>query len=128
MPIARLDHVNIRTANLEAMIDWYDRILEMKTGPRPDFSFPGAWIYAGDIAAVHLVGVAKAPEPAGLQLEHFAFSATGMHDFVAHLAANGVAYTLDPVPGFPIVQVNLHDSDGNHIHVDFPEAEAEGLL
>jgi catechol 2,3-dioxygenase-like lactoylglutathione lyase family enzyme len=128
MPIARLDHVNIRTANLEAMIDWYDRILGMPTGPRPDFPFPGAWIYAGDIAAVHLVGVASPPDPAGLQLEHFALTATGMADFLAHLAAHGVAHTLDPVPGFPIVQVNLHDCDGNHIHIDFAEHEAEGLL
>ncbi len=34
-----------------------------------------------------------------------------------------MAYTIDPVPGFPVVQVNLRDPDGNHIHIDFDQAE-----
>lgn len=129
MPISQLDHVNIRTANLEQMVTWYETILGLPKGPRPDFSFPGAWLYAGDVAAVHLVGVEQgAPDASSLKLEHFAFSAKGMHEFVAHLDTHGVGYTLDPVPGFPIVQVNLHDCDGNHIHVDFHESEAVGLV
>ena len=57
LAIKRLDHVNVRTANLDAMIEWYGDMLGMKTGPRPDFSFPGAWLYAGDDPVIHLVGL-----------------------------------------------------------------------
>ena len=57
MEIGKLDHVNIRTTQLETMIDWYTNILGMHSGHRPDFPFPGAWMYAGDVAAVHLVGI-----------------------------------------------------------------------
>lgn len=58
-------------------------------------------------------------------LEHFAFRATGMRKFRENLDARGIDYTIDPVPDFPIVQINLHDVDGNHIHVDFDASEYE---
>jgi len=124
MPLLALDHVNVRTSNLELMIDWYCDVLGMQTGVRPDFLFPGAWLYLGEKALVHLVGVATDPRADGsLGLEHFAFRAKGLEKFTETLNAREIAYTIDPVPGFPIVQVNLHDLDGNHIHVDFDVTE-----
>ena len=124
-----LDHVNVRTANLDAMIEWYGRILDMPTGPRPDFPFPGAWLYAGEQAIVHLIGVSDRPDAADadLRLEHFAISATGLKAMIGRLEAAGERMDLRKVPGFPIVQVNIWDPDGNHIHVDFDVSEAEGL-
>lgn len=125
MPLTAFDHVNIRTANLDAMVAWYGDILGLTPGKRPDFRFPGAWLYLGDRAVVHLVSVADAPQAAGnVTLEHFAFAATDLPAFRAKLDARGIAHTLDPVPGIPVVQVNLHDPDGNHIHIDFDSAEA----
>ena len=124
----RLEHVNIRTANVDAMVEWYGRMLGMRTGPRPGFSFPGAWLYAGDHPIIHLVGRDARPgaEDADLRLEHFAISATGLADLVERAEAEGERHTVRKVPDFPIVQVNLWDPDGNHIHIDFDAAEAEG--
>jgi len=130
MPIGRLEHVNVRTANLDKMIDWYGRVLDMKPGWRPPFKFPGAWLYCGDQPAVHLVGVPTQPKPEGLlQLEHFAFSATGLKDLVARLEKEGVPYDPIRVPGSNELQINIHDVDGNHIHIDFTaeEADASGV-
>ena len=122
--LTALDHVNIRTCNLDQMVAWYRDILGMPPGPRPDFPFPGAWLYVGEQAFVHLVGVENTPEVGGnITLEHFAFRAQGMAGFLDRLTANGIAHSVDPVPGAPIVQVNLHDPDGNHIHVDFDRSE-----
>lgn len=118
--LTAFDHVNIRTANLEAMIAWYGEILGLHAGKRPPFAFPGAWLYLGDRAVVHLVGRPDAPEPSDdLSLEHFAFRAEGMSEFTARLEDKGIAHSIDPVPGIAVTQVNLHDPDGNHIHVDF---------
>ena len=126
--LKKLDHVNVRTARLDAMIAWYGEMLGMNTGPRPDFDFPGAWLYAGDNAVIHLVGVdAPTGPPDNLALEHFALSATGLKDLIARAKATGSRYFLRKVPSFPIVQINLWDPDGNHIHIDFDVAEAEGM-
>jgi len=132
MPLARLDHVNLRTANLAAMQDFYTTVLGMTPGPRPPFAFGGAWLYCGEgearRATVHLVEVGQAPEPAGaLRLEHFAFAAEGLAEFLALLKRRGEAYRIGVVPGYGIIQVNLHDPDGNHIHVDFAPAEAAAV-
>ena len=127
MPIETLDHVNLRTHRLDEMIDWYGRVLGLKTGKRPDFAFPGAWLYVGDLAAIHLVGIEREPAATDPKLEHFALGAKGMKDFLEVLNANGVAHSIDQVPGFPVVQVNFRDPDGNHIHVDFSADEAEAL-
>ena len=75
MAVTHIDHVNVRTANLETMKEWYQRVLNMTPGARPAFTFDGAWMYLGDRPVVHLVSVEKtlAPEP-GLQIEHFAMT------------------------------------------------------
>ena len=125
----RLDHVNVRTANLDAMVEWYGRMLGMTPGWRPAFDFPGAWLYAGEDPVIHLVGVKEQPEAEqeGLRLEHFALSATGLGELVGRAKEAGERYMLRPLPNAPVVQVNLWDPDGNHIHIDFDKAEAEGL-
>lgn len=132
MSVEKLDHVNLRTANLAAMRAFYTEVLGMIEGPRPPFAFGGAWLYSGEgenrQATVHLVEVAGQPAPEGeLRLEHFAFSAAGLADFLARLKARGEAYRIGVVPDFGIVQVNIHDPDGNHIHVDFAAAEAASV-
>jgi catechol 2,3-dioxygenase-like lactoylglutathione lyase family enzyme len=117
----RLDHVNIRTANLEAMRRWYVSVLGLKEGWRPPFAFPGAWLYAGPDPIVHLVGVDSAPnaDEADLRLEHFAVQGDDLEALRARLAAGGVPSREARVPGTDTLQVNIHDPDGNHIHVDF---------
>ena len=126
--IQRLDHVNLRTARLEEMAEWYGRVLGLVTGKRPAFPFPGAWLYAGDQPLIHLVGIGTAPgaDAADLRIEHFAFRARDLRGFLERLRAEGVEHRLRPLADAGIVQVNLWDPDGNHIHVDFDAAEAEG--
>lgn len=124
MAINRLEHVNIHTANVDGMTEWYDRVLGMKPGWRPPFPFPGAWLYAGDQPAIHIVGVQKQPETSGLRIEHFAFSASGLKEFMSRLDREKQEYDARRVPGTNEVQVNIWDPDGNHIHVDFAASES----
>jgi len=131
MKISKLDHVNIRTARLEVLVEWYTKVLDFRTGPRPDFPFPGAWLYTGDAAVVHLIGTAGDPgtgSESKLKLEHFAFAATGRAAFEKKLQEMDIPYQLADAPGFNITQVNLWDPDGNHLHVDFPADELPGDL
>lgn len=123
MQLKRLDHVNVRTTNLAAMIDWYGDILGMTTGPRPPFPFGGAWLYRDGFPIVHLVEVAKEQKAIEPRLEHFAISAEGLASFLAHLRSRKVAYQCAVVPGFGIQQVNIWDPDANHVHIDFLASE-----
>ncbi|MFY0612990.1 MAG: VOC family protein [Hyphomicrobiaceae bacterium] len=126
MQIGKLDHVNVRTANLDKMVAWYGEMLGMKPGKRPDFDFPGAWLYTGDNAAIHLIGVdQEPPKQDDLQLEHFAFQATGFESLKSRLETAGERYEIRPVAGAGLVQINCWDPDGNHIHIDFPNGEAK---
>ncbi len=116
-----LDHVNVRTADLERLLRFYEEVVGLRRGERPDLGFPGAWLYAGKQAVIHLVGVEQQPEPEGeLRLEHFAFVATGLADFVAGLESHGVVYGKTTQVGSGGTVVNLHDPDGNRLHIDFP--------
>ena len=126
MQIGKLDHVNVRTNQLDSMIGWYTEVLGMRTGDRPDFPFPGAWLYAGDAAAIHLVGVegvAGVGSELELKLEHFAFSATGRAELETRLQAMDLQYQRIDLPRIKLVQLHLQDPDGNHVHVDFPADE-----
>ena len=125
MQLGRLDHVNVRTANLDQMVAWYCDRLGMTSGKRPNFPFPGAWLYSGEDAALHLIGVeGETPHSGDLQLEHFAFRATGFEMLKSRLAAAGERCEVRPVPDAGVVQINCWDPDGNHIHIDFPAEEA----
>jgi len=125
--IKYLDHVNLRTHRLDELKTFYREVLGFREGARPEFSFGGAWLYCGDRPVVHLVAVSEAPDPPKkLSLEHFAFAAEGLAEFLDHLRRHGVAYRIGIAPGFGIRQVNFHDPDGNRLHVDFaPEEEAD---
>lgn len=124
MPLLSLEHVNLRTARLQVMCEFYANVLGLERGPRPPFAFGGAWLYCDGRPVVHLVEVAEpANAPGTLSLEHFAFSASGLSEFLARLQKSGVEYRLTRLPGSGQHQVFLHDPDGNRLHVDFDAAE-----
>ena len=110
------------------MVDWYGRVLGMPSGQRPDFPFPGAWLYSDGVPTVHLNGVEQVgTQSSDLALEHFAFKASGLKEFIARLETQAERFEIAYVPGRPILQINVWDPDGNHIHIDFAAAEADGV-
>ena len=71
--------------------------------------------------------VPNAPAGREPRIEHFAFRAAGLADFLARLRKCTRAYRISLVPGSGNRQVNLFDPDGNHIEVQFAGTE-EGDL
>lgn len=119
MAMIAFDHVNVVTHQLDEMIAWYTDVLGLQSGKRPNFPFPGAWMYLGDTAIVHLVSADTAPDVKETRIEHFAIRADGFDAFIAVLESKGIAYELADVPGIGVTQVNIFDPDDNHIHIDF---------
>ncbi len=122
MPLEWLDHVNIRTANLAAMTEFYRRVVGLELGQRPPFSFSGAWLYLKGQAVLHLVETPAQPAGTEPRIEHFAFRATGLADFLARLDAASIKYRKSTVPATGLQQVHFEDPDGNHIEVGFPDS------
>ncbi len=119
MSLVWLDHVNIRTANLEKMTQFYVDVLGMEIGARPSFPFNGCWLYCGDRAAVHLVEASSTPAGIEPRIEHFAFRAQHMPTFLGTLQTHGIPYRMATVPNLELEQVHILDLDGNHIEVTF---------
>ncbi len=127
MALIDLDHVNLRTSRLEEMVAFYRDVLGLEPGERPPFRFGGAWLYCGARAAIHLRGVATSPRVGEPRIEHFAFRAEGLADFLARLRDHGIEYRISIVPEREIRQVNVSDPDGNHIEIAFAANEEADL-
>jgi catechol 2,3-dioxygenase-like lactoylglutathione lyase family enzyme len=119
MGIDTLDHVNINTRNLDACVRFYAEVLGFENGPRPNFGFPGAWMYCGERAVIHVMANENAPVGPTGPLDHVAFRCRGFEEMRERLAANGLAFEQNVVPDFRIKQLFVRDPDGVKIELNF---------
>ncbi len=124
MAIERLDHCLILAEDLHATRDFYTEVLGLETGPRPPFEFPGYWLYAGDVACVHLAEAARDGGPArgGGAVDHVAFAADDLEGTRARLRAAGVETRERNVPGAGLTQLFVRDPNGVSIELSFRAA------
>ena len=123
-----LDHVNIRTTQLDEMSDFYEGVLGLKRGKRPSFPFGGAWLYCGKNPIVHLVELTDDIRPGEAQVEHFALRATGsMKAFQSKCRKLDAPYNVVTVEEINMRQVNVFDPDGNKIEVQFASLPNDDL-
>ena len=142
-----LNHYSIRTTDLDASRRFYADVLGLSVGPRPEFPFPGLWMYRGDHgdmanAVVHIIGLDLA-DPQGLTqylgdraeaslagsgaVDHIAFYADGLAAMLTHLQAQGVPFRERSVPSVGLHQVFLDDPCGVMIELNYPAAEKAAL-
>jgi len=120
-----LDHFNIRTRRLDETVRFYRDILGLTLGPRPNFSFPGAWMYSDGRAVVHLVDIAstdEAQKPDSGAVHHLAFASRGFAAMQEHLAALGVPFQTVQVPGGELCQIFVSDPNGVLIELNYTVA------
>jgi len=107
-----LNHVNIRTRDLERMRTFLEDVAEVKVGPRPDFGFPGYWLYCGDQAALHLISIEANEDGIAGSVDHIAFDGFTLDPKKAALDKSGHKYRVTGVPGTPIQQIFVDGPDG----------------
>ncbi|MBW6398262.1 VOC family protein [Roseomonas sp. HJA6] len=120
-----LDHANVRLRpqDLPAALAFYRDLLGLEEGPRPNFTFPGAWLYAGGRPIIHLacrdtVEAPTGPSPS-VSFEHIAFRMRGLPEVRTSLAEKGIPYAEAPLPGFPLHQLFLTDPFGLRVELTF---------
>jgi catechol 2,3-dioxygenase-like lactoylglutathione lyase family enzyme len=122
--IQAMNHVTVLAQDLGATVDFYVSLLGLRQGPRPDLGFPGAWLYAGEQAVLHVVAGRPLPEPRAGVIDHVAFSARGLAQVKAGLEARGLPITLRRLPGSGAWQLFCHDPNGARVELDFDADEA----
>ena len=92
-----MNHFTVLTHDLVATRDFYIGVLGLSEGYRPPLGFPGAWLYSGEQAVLHVIAGRPLPKEAAGVLDHMAFSARDLASVTAVLKRRGNAQ-LHPVP------------------------------
>lgn len=131
MSVGVLDHFNIRTRMLAETVRFYEDILGLEKGARPNFAFPGAWMYSEGKAVVHLVDIAATDEPqkpdSGV-VHHVAFVSQGFDGMKQRLQTKGMPFEARQVPGGDLWQIFVNDPNGVMIELNYEAAKEGGAL
>ena len=112
------DHIHIRTPDVEATAQWFEKMLgaeisrTMQQGaPRVDMKIGGANVFLAPVKAGD--GVAAPPVTPYQGLDHFGLSVTGIDAIAAELKAKGVQFMSEPEERFYGIECLLRDNSGN---------------
>jgi catechol 2,3-dioxygenase-like lactoylglutathione lyase family enzyme len=125
MPVVltEMNHFTVLARDLAETRSFYIDVLGLTEGPRPPLGFPGAWLYIGGRAVLHVVGSRPLPpDPQGV-LDHMAFSAKGLSDVLSRLDAAHVTYSLGRQPESRVWQLFFFDPNGARVELDFDPSE-----
>lgn len=114
----RINHILFKTNDIEQMIRFLVDVIGLKTGYRPPFRFPGAWIYSGDIALFHLVEAAHDKKDTG-NIDHVAIEGGDYEGLLGRLTKNNAAFNEVVVPETRQRQVFVSGPDGLNIEMLF---------
>jgi catechol 2,3-dioxygenase-like lactoylglutathione lyase family enzyme len=142
-----INHLSIRTLDMESTRRFYVDLLGLSVGPRPAFPFPGMWLYRGDHAdvanaVVHVIGM-DPNDPDGLKkylgdrdvsalkgsgaVDHIAFFADDLAGMLANLQTQGVTPRQRTVPSIGLHQLFLDDPNGVVVELNYPASEKQAL-
>jgi len=133
--VAGLFHVAVKTNNLSQTVAFYTKILGLRNGFRPDFGFPGAWLYvpvAGGPAIMHIYAGGPAMGPGGHApvetgaIDHLSLACRGFHGMVRRFKASGLEWREFLVPNTTLWQLFVYDPSGVQCELTFEGAGESG--
>ena len=123
MAVAGMNHFTILTDDVDKTVSFYGELLDLEPGPRPNFKFPGAWLYAGGQPILHVIGGRPKSELKAGVIDHMAFSGKDLAGTLAALKARKVDYECRQQAGTGLWQVFFFDPNGAKVELDFPASE-----
>jgi catechol 2,3-dioxygenase-like lactoylglutathione lyase family enzyme len=117
--IKSLNHVAREAKDLEKSRAFYRDVLGFREVSRPNFSFPGAWLFNYGMM-IHLVENQELPtgsEQVNTRDAHVAFHVDDIDGAEARLKAHGISYKKSVVPDRNIQQLFFHDPSGYMVEV-----------
>ena len=116
----KLDHVTICAADLDAARDFLVGVLGLQVGERPDFGFPGYWLYLDDKPIVHMMERDAGSDESSTWVDHVAF---GPFDFDAkrkELEEAGRPFKVADVPNVALKQIFVEGPGGVRLELQCP--------
>jgi len=122
MPIEGLNHYNVDTSRPNETISFYCDVLGFVNRPnrRPDFGRPGAWLFVGDKALIHLNFVDDNRDGPTGALNHIAFSGIDYDSTRTSLDDHGVSYQAVESTERGFNQLFFKDPNNIRIEINFP--------
>jgi catechol 2,3-dioxygenase-like lactoylglutathione lyase family enzyme len=120
--VGGLDHYNVSTRKLKETVQFYEDVLGFVNGFRPQFDFPGAWLYSGSQPVLHLNDIAdtdREQRPDSGVIDHVAFGSRGFEAMKKHLSGKGVSYRINQVPNSTRWQLFFRDPNNVEIELNF---------
>jgi len=121
MAISGLDHINIDTAKPDETIAFYQDVLGLENRPqdRPDFGFPGAWLFLGDTALVHLNFIEDDGRSEHRSaFNHIAFEGSDFAGTCALLEEQAITYRSSQRPEINLAQIFVDDPNGVRVEIN----------
>ena len=119
--ITGLDHINIDTCQPEATVAFYEGVLGLENRPedRPDFGFPGAWLFLQDRAVVHLNFIDDDGRSGNRSaFNHIAFEGHDFDAMRALLDERGLDYKTAQRPEINLSQIFVNDPNGVRVEIN----------
>jgi catechol 2,3-dioxygenase-like lactoylglutathione lyase family enzyme len=127
--VGMLDHYNVSTRKLAETVQFYEDVLGFTNGPRPPFTFPGAWLYSGNHPELHLndiSGTDREQRTDSGVIDHVAFGSRGFEAMRRQLAAKGISYRANQVPNSTRWQLFFRDPNNVEIELNFETKNETG--
>ena len=120
MAVVGLDHYALLSSDPERTTRFYEQIVGLKAGPRPQLSFPGVWLYAGDVPIVHIIFDKAIPTRETGAVDHLAFTARGsVEELHELLRRNHIEFTSRVIERTGVTQVFFRDPDNVGVELNF---------
>ena len=118
----RLGRVTLQVSGLERSLAYYESVLGFVNGPRPPFTFPGAWLYSGDHPVLHLNDISptdREQRPDSGVIDHVAFGSRGFEVIGIELVEKstskpGAPAHIELTPMKPCSEISVGSPRGAH--------------
>ena len=120
MQVRRLDHYNLDTALPDETVAFYCNVLGAVNDPsrRPDFGFPGAWLFLDDHPVIHLNFVDEDKTGSTGAFNHIAFEAEGFLELCDRLDEHGLRYRTSELPEIDLLQIFVKDPNNVRLELN----------